>query len=612
MPMLELQNLLKQFLGRSIGLEELQKQFGILLEEEPRLAMTAAAWLDAGEKDGRLSAAVCTSLKNVLISHMAASNRGPDPRDSGIFDVPDFTVMRQDSAVEEAPEQAAAQETFVRDPDKTKLGSDTDAERITAQANAGSAATVDAISATVDAILSIGSIIGGRYELISELGSGGMGKVFKARDRLRAEAQDRDPFIALKVLSERFKEHPDSMIALQRESRRAQTLAHPNVITVHEFFRDGPHFYMTMELLTGKPLDLLVQSDYSEGLDFEDAWPIIEGVGLALQYGHEKGIVHSDIKPGNIFVCTDGTVKVLDLGISRPIPVANEPESEQTVFDPGTRLGSLTPAYASLEMWNQDTPDPRDDIYALGCVGYLLLTGRHPFDGQSAREAFNQDLSPPKIDKIARSQWSAFVHALRFRRDNRIKSVRQMLNRLAPQAVMRSKRRTAVYIGAAVAAVVAIFGVRYYGLTVEDRALDDRGRMATEISQTPVQRTDLTAAEQEEIDTMMSIAENNFTSIPADATAEDLAYFLSLGPNSVVQLTDIVLQIDPGYEPALETRQKAFDLYLAKATDLRDAENFTAAMSLTRDADRIIPDTSTVLRLQRSICDESPETCAGQ
>lgn len=605
MPMLELQNLLKQFLGRSIGLEELQKQFGILLEEEPRLAMTAAAWLDAGEKDGRLSAAVCTSLKNVLISHMAASNQGPDPRDSGIFDAPDFTVMREVSKDEESPVQAEAQATFVRDPDKTKLGSDTDAERIAAQVN-------DSGTATVDAILSIGSIIGGRYELISELGSGGMGKVFKARDRLRAEAQDRNPFIALKVLSERFKEHPDSMIALQRESRRAQTLAHPNVITVHEFFRDGPHFYMTMELLTGKPLDLLLQSDYSEGLAFEDAWPIIEGVGLALQYGHEKGIVHSDIKPGNIFVCTDGTVKVLDLGISRPIPVANEPESEQTVFDPGTRLGSLTPAYASLEMWNQDTPDPRDDIYALGCVGYLLLTGRHPFDGQSAREAFNQDLSPPKIGKIARSQWSAFVDALRFRRDDRIKSVRQMLNRLAPQAVMRSKRRTAVYIGAAVAAVVAIFGVRYYGLTVEDRALDDRGRMATEISQTPVQRTDLTAAEQEEIDTMMSIAENNFTSVPADATAEDLAYFLSLGPNSVVQLTDIVLQIDPGYEPALETRQKAFDLYLAKATDLLDAENFAAAMSLTRDADRVIPDTSTVLRLQRSICDASPETCAGQ
>jgi serine/threonine protein kinase len=603
--MLELQNLLKQFLGRSIGLEELQRQFGILLEKEPRLAMTAAAWLDAGEKDGRLSAAVCTSLKNVLVAHMATRNQGPDPRDSGIFDAPDFTAVRDVADGDEAPPQAEAQETFVRDSDETKLGSDTEAERITAQASGGA-------STDVDAILIIGSIIGGRYELISELGSGGMGKVFKARDRLRAEAQDRDPFIALKVLSERFKEHPDSMIALQRESRRAQTLAHPNVITVHEFFRDGPHFYMTMELLNGKPLDLLLQSDYSAGLEFEDAWPIIEGVGLALQYGHEKGIVHSDIKPGNIFVCTDGTVKVLDLGISRPIPVTDVPEAEQTVFDPGTRLGSLTPAYASLEMWNQDTPDPRDDIYALGCVAYLLLTGRHPFDGQSAREAFNQNLSPPKIEKIARSQWSALIDALSFRRDDRTKTVRQVLNRLAPQAVIRSKRRNALYIGAALAVVVAIFGVRYYGLAVEDRAMDDRGRMATEITDTPTPRTDLSAEQKEEIDSLMGIAQYQFASIPVDATAEDLSYVLSLGPNSVVQLTDTVLQVDPGYEAALDLKQQAFDLYLSTARRLRDAEDYTAAMALTRDADQVMPNTSTVLRLQRSICDASPETCAGQ
>ena len=111
---------------------------------------------------------------------------------------------------------------------------------------------------------------------------------------------------------------------------------------------------------------------------------------------------------------------------------------------------------------------------------------------------------------------------------------------------------------------------------------------------------------------LMGIAQYQFASIPAEATAEDLSYVLSLGPNSVVQLTDIVLQIDPGYEAALEIRQKAFDLYLETARDLRDAKNYVAAMSLTRDADRVIPDTSTVLRLQRSICDESPETCAGQ
>ena len=603
--MLELQELLKQFLGRSIGLDELQEKFGVLLKEDPRLAVAAAAWLDAGERDGRLSAAVCTSLKNVLISHMAASNQGPDPSDSGIFDAPDFTVVRKVSEDDEAPEQTEGQETYVRDPDKTAMGSATDVERNASQANAATAADCDAV-------LIIGSVIGGRYELLSELGSGGMGKVFKARDRLRAEAQDRNPYIALKVLSERFKEHPDSMIALQRESRRAQTLAHPNVITVHEFFRDGPHFYMTMELLTGKPLDLLLQSDYSAGLSFEEAWPIIEGVGLALQYGHKKGIVHSDIKPGNIFVCKDGTVKVLDLGISRPIPVADLPEAEQTIFDPGTRLGSLTPAYASLEMWNQDTPDPRDDIYALGCVCYLLLTGRHPFDGQSAREAFNQSINPPKIEKIARSQWSAIVEALKFRRGDRTKTVQHMLSRLAPQSVIRSKRRTAIYIGAAVAVVVAIFGVRYYGLAVEDQAMDDRGRMATEITETPVQRTDLTVEQQEEVDSLIGIAQYQFESIPAEATAEDLSYVLSLGPNSVAQLTAAVLQVDPGNEAALALRQQAFDRFLSTAGELQDAENYAAAMSLTRDADRVIPNSSTVLRLQRRICAASPETCAGQ
>ena len=87
--MTELQKLLKRFLAREIGLDELQQKFALLLEDDSDLTMSAAAWLDAGEKDGRLSAAVCTSLKNVLVSHMAAANSGPDPADSGIFDTLD-------------------------------------------------------------------------------------------------------------------------------------------------------------------------------------------------------------------------------------------------------------------------------------------------------------------------------------------------------------------------------------------------------------------------------------------------------------------------------------------------------------------------------------------
>lgn len=609
--MRKLQKLLKMFLAREIGIEELQRKFGALLEADSDLATSAAAWLNAGEKDGRLSAAVCTSLKNVIVAYMAAADVGPDPRDSGIFEIlEEGHEERTNSRRGEEPADPSDENgTFVRDSKRTVIGRNSVLNERKKQIEK----KFESQSSEVDAVLKIGSLIGGRYELQSHLGSGGMGKVFKARDRLRAEAQDRNPYVALKVLSESFKEHPDSMIALQREARRAQTLAHPNVITVHEFFRDGPHIYITMELLDGKPLDLLLQSEYLGGLHFDQAWPIIDGVCRALRYGHKKGIVHSDIKPGNIFICDDGTIKVLDLGIARPIPVPNVPDAQQTVFDPGKRLGSITPAYASLEMWDQDTPDPRDDIYALSCVTYLLLTGSHPFDGKSAKKAYAENLVPAKIDSISRGQWLALSGGLKFQRKNRINSVDRFRALIEPQSVVRKRRRMVVLVAVLAAAVIAFFSVRYYGLAVEDRALDDRGRMQTpKVLPAPAEQPALTAEQQDEVDGLISLAEIQFDVIDDDMSADDLVYVLSDGPNNVVQLVDTVLQVAPGYEAALEIRQRVFDMYLKKADQMRDQEEYESAMSLTRNADDVMPNTSTVLRLQRSICASAPSACVRQ
>jgi serine/threonine protein kinase len=402
------------------------------------------------------------------------------------------------------------------------------------------------------------------------------------------------------------------MIAMQREAKRAQTLSHPNVINVHDFFRDGPHLYLTMELLEGKPLDELLRTEYWGGLHFDQAWPIIEGVCNALEYGHEKGIVHSDIKPANIFICDDGTVKVLDLGIARPIPIANVPESEQTSFDPGKRLGSLTPAYASLEMWYQDTPDPRDDIYALACVAYMLLVGVHPFKGKSAKRASEDQLVPDKIDSLSRGQWSAITGGLEFHRSNRIKSVDEFRTLLEPQSVVRKRHRIAALFALLAIVILVPVSLSFYERVVEQRTMDDRGRLQAPNVTAPAERPVLTAAQQDEVDGLIGLAEYQFASISDEMSADDLIYFLSDGPNNVTQLVDSVLRVDPGYEGALELQQQVFDAYLARARALEDEEAYQQAMTLTRNAENVIPNTGAVLRLQRSICDSAPAACVRQ
>lgn len=605
--MSELKDLLRRFLAREIGLTELQRRFALLLEGDTTVAAPAAAWLDSAERDGLLSTAVCTALKNVIVSHLATSAVGIDFRESGVFDAPeelhrksgDTEPKPQSSPPDPAP-RPMADETPETLFDPQSGGPDADRTRLRPPVEA---------SGDAGSQLQTGSVISARYELLEEIGSGGMGSVFKAHDRLRARAQDRNPYIALKLLSESFRQHPDSMIALQREAQRAQTLAHPNVVTVHEFYEDGPNFYLTMELLQGRTLDELLESKHQNRLSMDDAWPIIESVGQALQYGHEKGVVHSDIKPGNIFICDDGTVKVLDFGISRPIPVSAAKESEQTKFDPGERLGSLTPAYASLEMWYHDTPDPRDDIYALACVSYLILTGRHPFDGHSAKTAYEKKWRPKRIASISKGQWSALAAGLALRRRNRTASVKEFLDELTPQTIVRSRRRLVSLTAATIVAILASLGVWYYGQSVEDRVIDEGIAQPVFSDDAAFERPVLTAQQVEELDNLVALANFELRSIDGQTSVDALQSILSSGPNSVLQILRSVLSVDAGYESALETRQRVFEIYTDRARDLIDRRDYESATRLIQNADDVVPGTGTVRRLRKTICDRAPEAC---
>lgn len=330
---------------------------------------------------------------------------------------------------------------------------------------AGAASSAGAASAAgaagQDQIKGTGDTLNNRFVLEECLGVGGMGTVYKALDMRKLEASDRKPYVAIKVLNVQFRGNPNSLVALQREARKAQVLAHRNIIAVYDFDRDGPIVYLTMEYLTGKPLSQLLRTPGYKGMPVRAALPIVRGMCNALAYAHEHGFVHCDFKPANVFLTTNAEVKVIDFGIARVFQRPEE-ESDATVFDPGS-LGALTPAYASPEMIEHREPDPRDDIYALGCITYELLTGHHPFDRLSATQARNADFKPQRPPNLDARQWRALRTALSFDRDARMPSVVRFIAEFDNEA-RAEKSGTVVKVGFASFAVVCAAAVGVFAL----------------------------------------------------------------------------------------------------------------------------------------------------
>jgi hypothetical protein len=306
----------------------------------------------------------------------------------------------------------------------------------------------------------VGDTLNGRFVLEECIGFGGMGTVYKALDLRKLEASDRKPYIAIKVLNVQFRGHPKSLIALQREARKAQALAHPNIVSVYDFDRDGPMVYLTMEYLTGKPLAQVLRAPGFTGLPYAEVMRIVTGMGNALAYAHARGFVHCDFKPGNVFLTDSGNVKVIDFGIARVFQKTEE-DVDVTVFDPGT-LGALTPAYASPEMLEHREPDPRDDIYALACITYELLTGRHPFNRMSAIQARGAGMRPQRPLNLGRKKWHALKCALAFDRQARTPTVARFLSEMGePSTASRYAMLAASGVGIVAFAVLAVAGFRY-------------------------------------------------------------------------------------------------------------------------------------------------------
>lgn len=214
----------------------------------------------------------------------------------------------------------------------------------------------------------LGTMLDDRYEILEVIGTGGMAAVYKAMcHRLNR-------YVAVKILRDELANDEEFRKRFQTEAQAVAMLSHPNIVSVYDVSHSDGVEYIVMELIEG--VTLMQYMKKKGALGWKEALHFAVQISKALEHAHEKGIVHRDIKPQNIMILKDGTIKVADFGIAA-LESAQEKKSDQTV-------GSVH--YIAPEQARGEQPDPRSDIYSLGVVMYEMLTGKMPYDGDTAEQ----------------------------------------------------------------------------------------------------------------------------------------------------------------------------------------------------------------------------------
>ncbi|HET8723493.1 MAG TPA: serine/threonine-protein kinase, partial [Anaeromyxobacteraceae bacterium] len=221
-----------------------------------------------------------------------------------------------------------------------------------------------------------GEVLGGRFEVLREIGRGGFGMVFEARDR------ELGRLVAVKVVRPR---RGVDLSMLRAEAEAAAGLHHPNIVTVHDLGSEGGEGWLVLELLRGETLEERLRRG---PFPAPEALRVATEIARGLAHAHHAGVIHRDLKPSNVFLCEDGSVRILDFGLSR-------------VFGSGSGPEGGTPAYMAPEQWRREEEDERSDVFALGVMLHEMLTGRRPFAVEGGRSTALDDGPVPELPSSA-------------------------------------------------------------------------------------------------------------------------------------------------------------------------------------------------------------------
>lgn len=257
--------------------------------------------------------------------------------------------------------------------------------------------------------LEAGAVLGGRFEILSVVGAGGMGVVYKARDRELDEA------VALKVLRREMWDEDELRARLKDELKLARRITHPNVLRTHDFGELDGVAFVSMEYVRGVTLRTLLDRA-EEPLPFRAALRLARQISAGLAAAHELGVVHRDIKPENVILDAAGNAKLMDFGIARPLPRGGPPGA--TAESAYTRAGEIvgTPHYIAPERLRSEPADAPSDVYSLGVLLFEVFAGRPPFPGGSLADIVTQHLhEEPPSPRVHREEIPEELEAILLR-----------------------------------------------------------------------------------------------------------------------------------------------------------------------------------------------------